>query len=202
MEGGYDTLLTYAGLFSAVLTAFNVESYSLLKADHADTTNALLAQMAAQMNSFALNPTFMKATQPYTPLPPPSTFRAATSVVWINIFWFSSLICSLSAAFIGMMVKQWFHENEHGLSGTSRDAARLRQHRYDSLIKWRVGTIVAILPVLLQLASALFLAGLLTLLWSLHHVVAVVVAVLVSDLLVFTLVTMVTPTFSPDCVYK
>ncbi|KAI0323690.1 hypothetical protein GY45DRAFT_1212321, partial [Cubamyces sp. BRFM 1775] len=31
-----DTLLVYAGLFSAVLTAFNVESYRLLQPDDAD----------------------------------------------------------------------------------------------------------------------------------------------------------------------
>ncbi|KAI0631322.1 hypothetical protein C8Q77DRAFT_1025935, partial [Trametes polyzona] len=32
-----DTLLVYAGLFSAVLTAFNVESYRLLQPDGAES---------------------------------------------------------------------------------------------------------------------------------------------------------------------
>ncbi|KAJ3013150.1 hypothetical protein NUW54_g1673 [Trametes sanguinea] len=122
-----DTLLVYAGLFSAVLTAFNVELYVLLMPDSTDTTNALLAQISAQLSSFALNPNFANSTQPFAPPPSTSSFRAAASSVWINTLWFSSLICSLSAASIGMLVKQWLHESELGLSGTSREAARLRQ---------------------------------------------------------------------------
>ncbi|EIW63815.1 uncharacterized protein TRAVEDRAFT_87402, partial [Trametes versicolor FP-101664 SS1] len=53
-----DTLLVYAGLFSAVLTAFNVESYSLLQQNPTDTTNALLAQLSAQISSFTINSSF------------------------------------------------------------------------------------------------------------------------------------------------
>ena len=41
------------------------------------------------------------------------------------------------------MVKQWLHEAELGLAGSSREAARVRQYRYDGLRKWQVGTIVA-----------------------------------------------------------
>ncbi|KAI0640254.1 hypothetical protein C8Q77DRAFT_122705 [Trametes polyzona] len=197
-----DTLLVYAGLFSAVLTAFNVELYSALQPDPVDTTNALLAQMAAQLNSFTLNPTFANSTQPFVPLPPQSSFRAASSSVWINALWFSSLICSLSSACIGMMAKQWLHAMELGLSGTSRDIARLRQYRLDALQKWRVGMIVSLLPILLLLASALFLAGLITLLWTLHHGIALIASVLVGILWTLALVTTITPAFSTDCAYR
>ncbi|EKM58672.1 uncharacterized protein PHACADRAFT_58238, partial [Phanerochaete carnosa HHB-10118-sp] len=38
-----DTLLVFAGLFSAILTAFVVQTYQMLQPDTQDTTNQLLA---------------------------------------------------------------------------------------------------------------------------------------------------------------
>lgn len=186
-----------------MLTAFTVESYVLLQPMPMDTTNALLAQMSAQLSSFTVNPSSVNSTQQQSvATQSQSIFRATLLAVWINTLWFSSLICSLSAASIGMMVKQWLHENELGLFGTSRDIARLRQYRYEALRKWHVGTIVALLPILLQLASALFLAGLLLLLWSLHYIVAAVASALVGALLVLTIATVLAPAFAPDCAYR
>ncbi|EIW54944.1 uncharacterized protein TRAVEDRAFT_85821, partial [Trametes versicolor FP-101664 SS1] len=40
-----DTLLVYAGLFSGVLTAFNIESYKLLRPAPMDETVAALKQL-------------------------------------------------------------------------------------------------------------------------------------------------------------
>ncbi|CDO69116.1 hypothetical protein BN946_scf185042.g18 [Trametes cinnabarina] len=195
-----DTLLVYAGLFSAVLTAFNVELYKLLlPPDGPDATNALLAQIVAQLNT---STALMNGGQRFMPTSSSSNFHTATSSVWINSLWFSSIICSLSAASLGMMVKQWLHETELGLSGTSRDIARLRQYRLDSLQKWRVGDIVAILPVLLQIASALFLAGLIILLWTLHPVVASIASALVAVFTIFVLFTIFAPALSEDCAYR
>ncbi|KAI0656192.1 hypothetical protein C8Q70DRAFT_1056758 [Cubamyces menziesii] len=164
-----DTLLVYAGLFSAVLTVFIVESYN--------------------------------STQAFLPLPSPP-FRPPTSSVLIHIFWFASLVSSLSAAVVGLLAKQWLHKTELGLYGTSRDTARLRQYRLDALLKWRVGTIVALLPIFLQLASALFFAGLLILLWTLHHTVAIVVTIVIGVLFGFVSVTVLAPAFSTDCAYR
>ncbi|KAI9066560.1 hypothetical protein FKP32DRAFT_1645877 [Trametes sanguinea] len=198
-----DTLLVYAGLFSAVLTAFNVELYSLLQPDTMAThNNAMLAQLVSQSNGKPSTSSRNTYEQTFVATPSLSPFHAAASSVWVNTLWFSSLICSLSAASLGMMVKQWLHETELGLSGTSRDTARLRQLRIDSLVKWRVGAIVALLPVLLQIASALFLAGLLIFLWTLHRVVATVASTIVAVNAIFILVTLFAPAFSEDCAYR
>ncbi|KAI0698824.1 hypothetical protein C8Q76DRAFT_633950, partial [Earliella scabrosa] len=180
-NGEIDTLLVYAGLFSAVLTAFNVQSYTLLTPDPQDRLLDTLQQISAQLGSlsFSVNPSFVNSTTPaiiQTPVPPP---QAPRSAVWLNTLWFSSLIFSLSAASIGIMVKQWLNEYSAGLSGSSRQTARLRQQRLNSLIKWRVGSIVAILPVLLQIALVLFFSGLLILLWGLNDVVAGVASALI-----------------------
>ncbi|KAJ2958449.1 hypothetical protein NUW54_g14538 [Trametes sanguinea] len=58
------------------------------------------------------------------------------------------------------------------------------------------------LRVFLQIASILFLAGLLILLWTLHPIVAGLASALVGALLVFTVVTIVAPAFSEDCAYR
>lgn len=170
-----------AGLFSAILTAFNVQSYQLLQpAPAPDPILIALQQISAQLTSFSMNPPFVNSTQPAyqqqdTPAP-----RAPRAAVWLNALWFSSLVLSLSSASIGIMVKQWLSEYRSGIPpNTSRETVRLRQHRFNHLIKWRVGDIVTAIPILLQLALALFLAGLVMLLRMLHPTVAGVVSVLV-----------------------
>ncbi|KAI0328800.1 hypothetical protein GY45DRAFT_1254186, partial [Cubamyces sp. BRFM 1775] len=207
MNKEIDTLLVYAGLFSAILTAFNVQSYPLLQPPPPpDPTFAALAQISAQLTSFSINLPFVNSTAPAFPQPqnladPRSALSPPPWAVWLNVFWFSSLICSLAAASVGITVKQWLNHYVLGLSGASRDVARLRQFRLNGLRRWRVEGIVAVLPVLLQVALGLFSAGLLVLLWNLHWTVAVVVACLVGVLFVFTVITSVLPAFRADCSY-
>ncbi|RPD61466.1 hypothetical protein L227DRAFT_465293, partial [Lentinus tigrinus ALCF2SS1-6] len=141
-----ETLLVYAGLFSAVLTAFNVQSYQLLQPSPNDPVVAALQQLSMQLNSFSLNPPFLNSTHPVQSSQTPAPFYAPTSAVWINALWFSSLVCSLASASIGLIVKQWLHNLGMGLFGTSRESARLRQYRLNALLKWRVGTIILVLP--------------------------------------------------------
>ncbi|KAI0716801.1 hypothetical protein C8Q76DRAFT_673137 [Earliella scabrosa] len=197
-----DTLLVYAGLFSAVLTAFVVESYPLLQPDSSDPTVAMLQQISTQLNSFRIDPPFVNSTQTVQHILEDQTFNAPLSAVWINTLWFASLACSLAAASIALMVKQWLHHARSGLSGTSRDVARYRQHRLNSLQKWHVGTIVIALPVLLQVAVSLFLGGIVILLWTLHKTVAAVTSALIAILLAFFVVVTVMPLFRWDCCYR
>ncbi|OJT11005.1 hypothetical protein TRAPUB_12459 [Trametes pubescens] len=198
-----DTYLVYAGLFSAVLTAFNVQSYILLQPAVPDPSLAVLQQMSAQLASFSINAPFINSTQrsssdrSNTDFSPPVPRWA----VWLNALWFSSLILSLSSASIGILVKQWLSESTSDSFGTSREVTRRRKYRLDSLVLWRVEDIIDIIPVLLQGAVALFLAGLLVLLWNLHHCVATVSAILIALLAIFTISTTILPLFNPRCAY-
>ena len=189
------------GLFSAVLTAFNVQSYQLLTPPPAtDPVIVALERISAQLSSFSVNPPSINSTHPafvYDPTPLP----APPYAVSLNALWFASLICSLSAASIGIMVKQWLNEYSSGLSGKSRQIARLRQLRLNGLRRWHVKEIVAVLPVLLQIASALFFAGLLVLLWQLNRTVAITATCLISALMIFSLSTIILPSFTAHCSY-
>ncbi|RPD58371.1 hypothetical protein L227DRAFT_654762 [Lentinus tigrinus ALCF2SS1-6] len=196
-----DTLLVYAGVSSAVLTAFNVESYKLLQPDPSDPTLVVLKQISAQLSGYTLSPPFLNATHTIRPVDlAEAPFQAPTYAVWLNALWFSSLVFSFASALLALFVKQWIYEAMVG--GTSRQSARLRQYRLNGLLKWRVGTIVAVLPILLQLASVLFLSGLLVLLWTLHRTVAAVASILIASFFSFFLIVTILPVFNGDCSYR
>ncbi|EIW63191.1 uncharacterized protein TRAVEDRAFT_115042, partial [Trametes versicolor FP-101664 SS1] len=78
-----DTYL--AGLFSAILTAFNVQSYVLLQPDARDPSTPVSAQSS-------------------------STSSIRAWAIWLNGLWFSGLVLSLASAALGISVKQWLDE--------------------------------------------------------------------------------------------
>ncbi|KAL1936832.1 hypothetical protein VTO73DRAFT_7138, partial [Trametes versicolor] len=198
-----DTYLVFAGLFSAVLTTFNVQSYLLLQPAAPDPSIAVLQQISSQLASFSIQHPFVNSTQPSSTTrtnanTPPPVLRWA---VWLNALWFSGLILSLSSASVGIMVKQWLNEYSSGVSGTSRPVARVRQYRLNNLRTWRVEDIIGFIPILLQLALALFLSGMLILLWTLHETVAAIASTLVGLLAVFTVATTILPLINHECSY-
>ena len=126
---------------------------------------------------------------------------APSSAVTLNTLWFASLILSLSASLVSILVKQWLSKYRSGLSGTSQDIARLRQYRLNNLSKWRVGPIVWVLPVVLQASLVLFFVGLLVLLRDLHPTVAKVATTLVAATCILMGGTFLLPVLWSDCCY-
>ncbi|KAI0705357.1 hypothetical protein C8Q76DRAFT_696881 [Earliella scabrosa] len=196
-----DTLLVFAGLFSAVVTAFNIESYQLLQQQPEDSVTAILIQISSQLNSFSVNQNFINATTPANAanLPP---FQPTAFAVRLNTLWFSSLVCGLLSASLGLLVKQWLREYLAGSSNISRESIRIRQYRYEGLRSWYVPEIILCLPILLQAALALFFVGLLDLLWTLHPIVATVVTAIVAVSMLFAATTSLLPPLYADCPYK
>ena len=180
-----------------------MQSYLLLQPAPPDPTLIALEFISAQLHSFTTTGQFVNATTTaqFTTQSVPLASPPPLWAIWLNITWFSGLILSLSSAVIGITVKQWINEYLHGISGAPRELARLRQYRLNGLIKWRVAAIVALLPILLQLALAMFLIGLLVLLWSLHTAVASVASVLVGLLASFSIGTTILPLLQSDCAY-
>ncbi|KAH9939057.1 uncharacterized protein BXZ73DRAFT_89140 [Epithele typhae] len=184
-----DSLLVFAGLFSAVVTTFNVEAYKLLQEDSEEASADLLRQISMQLASGA---------QPK----PSDVFQPEARSIRINILWFSSLVLSLISASVGILTKQWLREYISNSASSTRENARIRQIRHEGFVRWRIPLTIALLPVLLQVALALFLIGLLDLLWSLDNRVASVITTLVAISLAFLVVTTILPTFSISCPYK
>ncbi|OCH91563.1 hypothetical protein OBBRIDRAFT_695615, partial [Obba rivulosa] len=193
-----DALLVFAGLFSAVLTAFNVDIYKSLKPSSPSTpdvnTQALMQLIALLSNG---NVPVMLATSTASSDDPAATY------VWINALWFASLVLSLSSASIGIVIRQWLNYFTSPTPTTGKQDVYIHCLRWDKgIIEWRVPELMAILPILLQLALTLFFIGLVLLLWTLNNSVAIVTTVFVSALLAFLVFSTVVPAWSPYCPYK
>ncbi|KAJ2992416.1 hypothetical protein NUW54_g7940 [Trametes sanguinea] len=126
---------------------------------------------------------------------------APTSLFWINTLWFSSLIVSISSAFLRITVKQWPHEHKSGLFGDSLELVELRRYRLNNLVKWRAEHFVIAIPILLQLALVMFLLGLVILLWTLHRTTAAFAPVPAGIFVAFVAITSVLPLITPGCAY-
>ncbi|CAL1694492.1 unnamed protein product [Somion occarium] len=194
-----DTLLVFAGLFSAVLTAFVIESYQKLQEDSSDVSARLLLQISQQLASFAVTSSFINSTTVVYPQP---MFQASASMVRINAFWFSSLTCSLVTASLGILVKQWLHEYMSDDSLSPRAHIRIRQFRYEGLVRWRVFELAAMLPLLVQLALVLFFVGLSEFLRILNPVIGWTVTALILFWAAIFVTTAFASVFSSQCPYK
>jgi hypothetical protein len=108
MEGS----LIFAGLFSAALTAFVVDSIQNLKPSSADETvyylrqhSTILSQISVQLSSIA-----PQVSIPSTPPPPFPAFNPSASDVRVNIFWYMALAFSLLSALLAILVQQWVRD--------------------------------------------------------------------------------------------
>ncbi|KAG9077327.1 hypothetical protein FRC06_008979, partial [Ceratobasidium sp. 370] len=171
-QASLDMLLLFAALFSAILTAFLIESKNLLQQDPADASAALLLLIAQSQHRIELG------IQPpaSNELPSNPAFTPLPSARWINGIWFTSLAFSLSAALIAMLSKEWLTAY---LSSRPRHAyshALLRQSRLEGLERWWALHIISLLPSLLHLSLLLFSVGLVIYLWMLDKAIASVIA--------------------------
>ncbi|KAF8055853.1 hypothetical protein FPV67DRAFT_1787973 [Lyophyllum atratum] len=155
-----DSTLIFAGLFSAVVTAFIIESYKLLKPDSGEVTNAILTQiLALQVGAIFSNT---------SAVPNPSVISGAESTnkpsdIAVNMLWFLSLAFSLAAALCVTLVQQWVRDYTQRIqrnNGKPLRRARMRAFLFEGSEKWKMDAIVEYIPILLHVSLFLFFAGL------------------------------------------
>lgn len=164
-----------------------------------ETPSDILARLQLQqMFGDAIPPEFQ-------PSPAISTLSAAS----INALWFSSLALALGCALVGILCKQWLREYLRYENLGGRQSLPIREMRYKGLQAWHVPGIIAFLPLLLQAALVLFFVGILILLWTLQHVVAAIVSIIVGATFIFLIATSLLPViqwrlhiFKTQCAYK
>ncbi|GJE97506.1 hypothetical protein PsYK624_137270 [Phanerochaete sordida] len=181
-----DTLLVFAGLFSAFLTAFVVQTYPMLTDDDSSTTNQLLALIASTQIHATDTIIPSKVNSTLTSLINAQSFSPPTSARAINILFFLSLVLSLSAALFGILAKQWLREYLRWNSPLAlpRENVLVRQSRIEAWEAWNVAATIASIPALLEIAMILFLCGVVVLLWTLDHPVAIIITVFAALFLV------------------
>ncbi|KAF9475233.1 hypothetical protein BDN70DRAFT_841220, partial [Pholiota conissans] len=177
------TLLIFAGLFSAVVTAFVIESYKFLQPDPNDAIVRLLTQIANGSNA--------------TSSPASTSFTATAPSLRINIFWFISLILSLATVLVGTIALQWLREHQAYPACSPKQTLALLRMRSESLEAWHIPQVFAALPLLLQSALVLFLAGLIDFTLPLGPKISIPIACIIGLILVFLACTTILPSFQP-----
>ncbi|KAI0090117.1 hypothetical protein BDY19DRAFT_887765, partial [Irpex rosettiformis] len=196
-----DTILTFAGLFSASLTAFLIESYKNLRRDPSDTMIFLMQQNIALTSSYTLSGGFLNSTIAPQPQLLPE-FQPSMNVIWVNILWFLSLTLTLVSASFTILVKQWLREYLAGEYTSSQVRLRVRHFRNPALQDWKVFEIAAVLPMLLQLSLALFLIGLCLFTIEVYRTIGYLTTAVVGAWGFFFIATTFSPVVSPRCPYK
>lgn len=189
-----------AGLFSAVLTAFVIESYQTLQEDVPSQILLVLQHMASQppnSSHIPLNPYAVTADTLGS-----SPFEPSANDILVNGLWFTSLVLSLVTASFGMLVKQWLREYLAVEYPSPQARLRIRHHRYPELKKWNVFNIAALLPLLLQMSLGLFFLGLCHFTASVNANVGYTTIPLVSGWAFCFSMTTLLPAFFPRCPYK
>jgi Family of unknown function (DUF6535) len=182
--------LIQAGLFSAILSAFLIEARRGLQPDPQTMTNTLLAELLqAQHNSTSV-----------IPIPPP--FQPASSVLWVNALWFTSLISSLMSALGASLAKGWVAQYVSVTSGTTWQDVSLRHHRFIGITRWHLKVIIQSLPLLIHIAFFLFAVGLVIVLMGNNITIGVIVLVWVAIITVLYIGSTLHPAFSPDSPFR
>ncbi|KAF5326956.1 hypothetical protein D9619_004331 [Psilocybe cf. subviscida] len=182
-------ILIFAGLFSAVVTAFIIESYQRLQPDPNDAIAGLLAHIAERLDNLSAN-----NTVPISAIMDHTGFAPSRSDISINIFWFISLILSLTAALVGIVTLQWLREHQR-YDNTLQPKQRMAilNARLHSLQRWYVPQIFEGLPLLLQGALVLFFVGMFEFLFALRWEVAGPVTLFICVPLIFLAATTLLP---------
>ncbi|PVF91610.1 hypothetical protein CPB86DRAFT_669648, partial [Serendipita vermifera] len=159
-------LLVFTAIFSSVLSAFVIESKQMLEQD---PTSVMVDALI-----FFINNTANGTHTPYSP----TSFSPPPFAVSVNCLFFASLSASIVTALASVVSLQWVAEYDAAVSrsGSSpQDRVKRRQFRYGGMEKWKMGEIIAFLPVLLYCSLVLFFAGLSQWMWNVNTTVGGVV---------------------------
>ncbi|KAI0058992.1 hypothetical protein BV25DRAFT_1901867 [Artomyces pyxidatus] len=179
-----DNIIIFAGLYSASLTAFLVESYQNLQPSPATQSVVLMQQslnvLITISQQLATNGSQVPAAQSANyPFP---TFSPSLSNVRVNVFWFMSLVFSLTAALAATIVQAWVRDYMHVFQryNHSLKRARIRQFLYEGAEGWYMNVIVDGIPALIHISLFLFFVGLSDFLFDINYTTAVTTTTLIS----------------------
>ncbi|KAG9119465.1 hypothetical protein FRC07_005499, partial [Ceratobasidium sp. 392] len=190
-----DVMLLFAALFSAILTAFIIESVTLLQEDSDDLTVTLLLAIAQSQQRIEQG-----APDKLPPIERPA-FSVPLTARWINGLWFMALALSLSAALIAMLAKEWLTEFVVSRPRPPRTYALMHQRRLNGLTSWQALHIVDLLPSMLHLSLLLFSLGLAIYLWTLDTGIAIAEVIITGATLFFYFGTAISSAIYSSCPY-
>ncbi|CAE6336539.1 unnamed protein product [Rhizoctonia solani] len=179
-----DVTLIFAALFTAICTAFVVESSKSLKEDPPERSANRLDQITnillviANVNAPSqLNMTEIINPRPFSPRP---------IDLCVNALWFFALSLSAAVSLIAMLAKEWCQSFMSGRIGDPWLQTKRRQQRWKGIEKWKMEQVVMFLPSLIHLAVLSFAVGLCLYLGDLHFGMAVPAALVTAGSMLVT----------------
>ncbi|CAE6542180.1 unnamed protein product [Rhizoctonia solani] len=163
-----DTMLVFAGLYSAILTAFLIDSTALLQQNPTDITNALLLDIA--QSQWRMETGSANSLTPPVQLP---SFRRPPTARAVNCLWYMALMLSLASAMLAMLAKEWLAAFIAYDTCVPRTFALQRQGRLNALRTSSAITLIDWIPMLLHISLLLFTLGLIIQIWAIDSVVAI-----------------------------
>ncbi|CAE6469769.1 unnamed protein product, partial [Rhizoctonia solani] len=144
-----DVILVFAALFSAVSTAFLIESSQKLQEDPADVTMQTLLAISQALSVLT------NATQPAA-VPSSSVdavpFTPPRATVAVNTLWYLSLSLSVATSLLAMLAKDWCHSFLAGRTGHPYTQTIRRQQKWMMIEKWKMQELIMVLPSLIHLS--------------------------------------------------
>ena len=139
----------------------------------------------------------------FTPPSPYPTFHPSASDRRVNIFWFISLVCSLSAALLATLVQQWYRAyvmaSQHSPYRNPLKVARVNLFLLEGLE--RLPMAVEAVPGLIHLSVILFLLGLGDVILHIDITVFAATAIAIALCVCFYLYWAVAPIWNPQSPY-
>jgi hypothetical protein len=166
LEGSESSRLTcvQAALYSAILTAFIIESMKLLQEDLTETTRDILYFISQQLANTSFPPF------------PRVEYETPQYAVIVNGLFFTSLSCSLIAALLAVLALQWVANYDMGLNTSSTRKRALQRHtRWMGIEQWKLGEVIASLPLLIFVSLFLSFIGIADWLWHVNRAISSIV---------------------------
>ncbi|CAE6527366.1 unnamed protein product [Rhizoctonia solani] len=196
-NGNLNNMLLFATLFSAIVTAFIIESTNLLEQDSSDVSAQLLLMLVqSQQRIETGSPNTTSSSIKMPDFAPSPTARV------INVLWFASLMISLGAAVVAILAKEWLTAFTTNRTRDAHKYALERQARHASLDAWKMLLVIDLLPTFLNFALFVFGLGLIIRLWLLDLVVAGVMTAVSALLCVVYLFFVIAGAAYENCPYK
>lgn len=132
-----------------------------------------------------------------------NNFSPPVSSIICNLLWFLSLGFSLVCALSATLVEQW--TRQYLQASTNRpapqDRARMSAYLNQGIKKYKMSTIVEVIPLLLHISLFLFFAGLVAFLSAVNSILQYVMLVLLITCCLLYLAVTVLPIFDLACPY-
>ncbi|KAG8718101.1 hypothetical protein FRC09_013161 [Ceratobasidium sp. 395] len=174
-----DLMLLFAALFSAILTAFIIESKNLLQQDPADVSVALLLAIAQSQQRVE------QGIPEILPLIEIPKFSSSMAFRWINGLWYTALALSLAAALVALLAKEWLTAFMASRPRPPHAYALVHHRRLQGLKEWGALHMIDLLPSMLHLSLLLFSLGMAVYLWTIDLGIAIMIVIITGSTMIF-----------------